>query len=145
MHVIHRTLMTAILALTSAAAQADDLVPEVTLSSRPPADTRLQDGTVIATGQVVFQGAHSGYQLWLEAPQNGTTPGRYLLSGKRRQPHPLRVRLAGNAWSAGGPDSQGLTRITGDERVSFDIVVDGNQEATADEYVMTAAVAALLP
>ena len=146
MHVTHRTLITAILFLASATAQAvAPPGPEVTLNSRQSADTRLQDGTVIATGQVFYQGEHSGYQLWLDAPENGTTPGRYLLAGKRYTSRPLRVRLAGRDWSAGGPGSQGLTRMTGDERVSFDIVVDGNQEAKADEYVMTAVVAALQP
>ncbi|WP_264373411.1 AfaD family invasin [Kosakonia radicincitans] len=97
-------LIATAICLPAAEAQAAETIPEVTLNIRPPQDTKLRDGTVIGRGRMVFQEAHSGYLVWLNAQKSTSAPGRYVLTGKRNSAHQLRIRLAGEGWS-------GRTRI----------------------------------
>ncbi|QEM93787.1 invasin [Kosakonia radicincitans] len=138
-------LIATAICLPAAEAQAAETIPEVTLNIRPPQDTKLRDGTVIGRGRMVFQEAHSGYLVWLNAQKSTSAPGRYVLTGKRNSAHQLRIRLAGEGWSGENKDRGGIIRSTSATRASFQIVIDGNQQAVADEYVITANALAIVP
>ncbi|NCF08607.1 invasin [Kosakonia sp. MH5] len=138
-------LIATAICLPAAEAQAAETIPEVTLNIRPPQDTKLRDGTVIGRGRMVFQEAHSGYLVWLNAQKSTSAPGRYVLTGKRDSAHQLRIRLAGEGWSGENKDRGGIVRSTSATRASFQIVIDGNQQAVADEYVITANALAIVP
>ncbi|PTA87325.1 invasin [Kosakonia sp. H7A] len=138
-------LIATAICLPAAEAQAAETIPEVTLNIRPPQDTKLRDGTVIGRGRMVFQEAHSGYLVWLNAQKSTSAPGRYVLTGKRNSAHQLRIRLAGEGWSGENKDRGGIVRSTSATRASFQIVIDGNQQAVADEYVITANALAIVP
>lgn len=138
-------LIVAAFCLPATQAQAAEAVPEVTLNIHPSQETKLRDGTVIGYGRIVFQAAHSGYLAWLNAQKSAPTPGRYVLTGKRDSAHQLRVRLAGEDWSGESKDRGGIVSTTSATRASFQIVIDGNQQAAADEYVITANALAIVP
>lgn len=138
-------LIAAALCLPAAEVQAAEAVPEVTLNIRPPQETTLRDGTVIGRGRMFFQAAHSGYLVWLNAQKSAPAPGRYVLTGKRNSAHQLRIRLAGEGWSGESKDRGGIVSTTSATRASFQIVIDGNQQAAADEYVITANALAIVP
>lgn len=126
------------------ATEADS--PELTLTSRPQQDSRLRDGAIIGSARVTYRPSHTGFRVWLEAEKSGTAPDRYVLRGKSSASHRLKVRLAGGIWQPDSTESRsGVIRQTADEQVSVDIVADGNQEAAADEYVITANAVAMVP
>jgi len=131
--------------LSTAEANATEGIPEIRLDMRPPQDTFLRDGTVIGHGWLAFQEVHTGYQVWLDASRSSAAPGRYVLVGKRNSAHQLRIRLAGEGWESENEGEGGIVSATTDERTRFDIVIDGHQDVAADEYVITASAAAIVP
>lgn len=111
--------------------------PEVSLMMRPQQDSRLRDGALAGTIQVVYPGAHSGYRVWLEAEKSGPAPERYLLTEKHDRARRVAVRLDGEGWTPDAEAGNGIIRLTQDERVSVDILADGDQQAAAGEYAIT--------
>lgn len=132
------------MSMTPHAYAADDK-PELHLSSRPITDTYLQNGLVIAHGRVICSEAHNGFQVWLNAPQNGSSPYQYVINGKNDSFHQLRVRIEQEGWAEDIKGGKGIIKLTGEEQVNFDIVVDGAQDVMPDQYIIVAEAVAMLP
>lgn len=139
------TLLATVFCLPAVGVCAREAIPAIALDIHPPQEMQLRDGLVIGRGQVSFQPPHSGYQVWLNGRRRVATPGRYVLVGKHNPEHQLRIRLTGEGWSAGHDNNGGITSAAVNERLYFDIVVDGTQQAEADEYIITASAAAIIP
>ncbi|WP_165283110.1 AfaD family invasin [Serratia sp. 1D1416] len=108
--------------------------PEVSLTARTQGDTRLRDGALVAEGRVRVREAHSGVQVWLDAVKSGDAPDRYVLSGRNHPAHQLRVRLSARDSEADSRDGKGRILRTAEEQVRYEVVVDGDQQASPDEY-----------
>ena len=133
-----------ILAGISRADAADD-EPKMQLSARPLSGTYLQNGTVIGHGTVSYSGVHSGFEVWLDAPQNGGRPGHYVIRGKNNVSHLLHIRLEQEGWAADIKGGKGILLLTGEEQANFDIVVNDAQDVMPDQYAIVAQAVAILP
>ncbi|MBH3000328.1 invasin [Serratia marcescens] len=133
-----------ILAGISRADAADD-EPKMQLSARPLSGTYLQNGTVIGHGTVSYSGAHSGFEVWLDAPQNGGRPGHYVIRGKHNASHLLHIRLEQEGWTTEEGSGKGIVTKTRENKVAFDIVADGSQDVLPDQYIMQARTGVIFP
>ncbi|HAY0106626.1 TPA: adhesin [Escherichia coli] len=96
----------------------------------------LSDGVRIAKGLIVCRDVHSGFHLWMNTQKAGGQSGHYTIKGQTNSQHEIRVRLSGDGWSPStGEEQNGMVKIGNDERAIFDILVDGIQNVTPDEYI----------
>jgi len=108
--------------------------PDVRLTTNSFPEHEIHDGSIIAKGKVIIQDAHAGVQIWMDAPQSSEAANRYLLIGKNNPAHQLRVCIQ---QPAGIPDryhGNGIIIASVDRVVDFEIVVDGKQQFSPDEY-----------
>lgn len=117
--------------------------PEVSLTARTQGDTGLRDGARVAEGKVLVREAHTGVRVWLEAVKSGDAPARYVLTGRHRPGHQLRVRLQVGDAEPDHRVGQGLILHTPEPQVRYEVVADGDQKVAADEYGLTVHAAAL--
>ncbi|EGO1504648.1 AfaD family invasin [Salmonella enterica] len=119
-------------------AQADESKPDLTVSMRPHLSSTVHGGEKIGSGQITHQGAHVGFQVWLEGvTSGGGAPERYVLRGRNNPGHELRVLIGQDGWIPDSKDGRGIIKQTGEPQASFDIIIDGEQVIEADEYSMT--------
>ncbi|ELM3737373.1 invasin [Edwardsiella piscicida] len=110
---------------------------ELTLRMVPNLSSQVWDGQKISGGEIRTHNAHSGYQVWLDAPQLMGAPNRYVISGKSGAQHKLRVILVQNGWEPDKKTGHGVIKLTGEAQAYFDIIADGNQTIPADSYPIT--------
>lgn len=133
-------LMISLSLLMSGMVQA---APDVSLTAHTQGDTRLRDGARVAEGQVSVREAHTGVRVWLEAVKSGDAPARYVLTGRNRPGHQLRVRLQVGDAEPDHRDGLGLILYTPEPQVRYEVVADGDQKVATDEYGLTVHAAAL--
>ena len=131
-HVLSGGLV-AVMAMIATVSQAAELSFDV----RKPAGAELQDGEIIATGQIICREAHTGFHVWMSARENGGRPGHYLIQGKRGDRNELRIRLEGDGWSVVQEGRKGVIKSGSDGLAVFKVVSDGRQRAGADEYAFS--------
>lgn len=111
-------------ALWAQAARAAAPVVTVTMIKQQPSAGMLASGTTLATVRVTYTGAHDGFSVGFNAP--GAGPGTAPLSGAGDSK--LKVRLfGGEGWNAVPPYT--IERKTGDNSVTLQVLVDGDQKA----------------
>ncbi|WP_370605675.1 AfaD family invasin [Citrobacter braakii] len=135
-----RGVIAALLVLTTISvfqARADESKPDLTVSMRPHLSSTVHGGEKIGSGQITHQGAHVGFQVWLEGVTSGGAPERYVLRGRNNPGHELRVLIGQDGWIPDSKDGRGIIKQTGEPQASFDIIIDGEQVIEADEYLMT--------
>lgn len=103
----------------------------------------LKDGVQLGQGVLFSQGEHTGFQVWSDVQGVGVDPARYTLTGGQNGANTLKVRLEGGGWSVALAGGKGVVLTTTDNRVSFNVVVDGNQQVAADQYPFVLSAAAL--
>ena len=98
----------------------------------------VKDGTKLGRGTLVSYGSHTGFQLWSEQAVSTPQPGRYVLTGNQNPSHQVRVRLVPQQLTVSETaDTPKITVNTSEDKVVFDILVDGDQSVRADIYLMT--------
>lgn len=98
----------------------------------------VKDGTKLGRGTLVSYGSHTGFQLWGEQAASTPQPGRYVLTGNQNPSHQVRVRLVPQQLTVSETaDTPKITVNTSEDKVVFDILVDGDQSVRADIYLMT--------
>lgn len=107
----------------------------------------LKDGSRIGQGTFISQNIHKGFQLWSQQSVGEVSQARYLLTGKQNPTNIIRVRLETNQGDAGVelPGVKGLFFPVQEEKLTFDIVADGNQLIKADRYAFNIDVANVQP
>lgn len=133
MHLIVATLMTGIASSAPAiAAGSPQLVLQMNQMMQAGA---VRDGDKLGKGTLVSYDSHSGFQLWSEQAVSTLQPGRYVLTGNQNPSHKLRVRLVPQQLTeTETPNMQRITVHTNEDRMVFDILVDGDQKVKADTY-----------
>lgn len=94
----------------------------------------VADGSPVAQGVIVSQDSHIGFRIWSDEGELATLPGRYIMKGKQSDRHSLRVRLDNGDWKADGDGTKQMTQYTIEPKVTFDLVIDGEQQVIADSY-----------
>ncbi len=113
---------------------------ELNIVPRHGMNSDLRDGMKIATGRIICREAHTGFQIWINTRQLENSQGHYIIEGKRDDRHGLRVRIGGEEWSPSVTEGhEGSVSHSKNEQAVFDVVVDGNQHVTPDEYVYSVA------
>lgn len=137
---IQAALSGAVLVFISAQLQA----AELNMVPRHGMNGDLRDGTKIATGRITCREAHTGFMVWMNARQSESTPGHYIIQGRRDDRHELRVRIGGEGWSESVTEGrEGVVTHRPDEQAVFDVLADGDQHVSPDEYVYSVAGACL--
>ncbi|CAI2091861.1 putative pilin structural protein SafD [Serratia ficaria] len=136
-------LMAVWLSLSASGAQAGTNGIDLKLSMRPINERQLNDGQIIGSGQVAYQGEHRGFQVWLTAEKQNGAAERYILRGSNNNTHRMFVRLERPEWIPDDIGKQGIIIYTGEARADFNIVIDGDQEVAADSYRVPAQVGAI--
>ncbi|MGF6188972.1 AfaD family invasin [Serratia sp. 2723] len=125
--------------------QADD-TPQIVLKMRSVLESgKLNDGTRLGVGRIVFHEDHYGFQIWSDAVKSTDQPHRYVLAGEQNLDHKLHVRLEGDGWQSDIKDGKGIILTTSDDMAKFDVRVDGEQAVVADRYQLQINGMALLP
>lgn len=125
----------AILTVLGAASYSLAAVPEIYLQGENTQMAGLvADGSPVAQGVIVSQDSHIGFRIWSDESELVTLPGRYIMKGKQSDRHSLRVRLDNGDWKAEGDGAKQMTQYTVEPKVTFDLVVDGEQQVIADSY-----------
>ena len=97
----------------------------------------LVDGVRIAKGRIVCRDAHSGFRIWMNARKAGER-SEYIIKGRTKNQHEIRVRLGGDGWSPSVLKEQyGMARSGTEEGAIFDVLLDGDQYVAPDEYVFS--------
>lgn len=127
------TVLTGVVLMVSGGhAQAEELniVPHKGMTGE------LRDGMKIATGRIICREAHTGFHIRINARQQESRPGHYIIQGRRDSRHELRVRIAGEGWSPSVTGGQeGMVSYGQREQGVFDVVADGRQRVEADKYI----------
>ncbi|EPT7718396.1 AfaD family invasin [Escherichia coli] len=110
---------------------------ELNLDTRGVMSGELRDGTKLATGRIICREEHARFHIWMNARQDEGRPGHYLVQGKQGGRHEIRVKLKGDGWFAEQESLPGMVKTGTDDQAIFDVVVDGMQHATPDEYVLS--------
>lgn len=127
--------------LASSAALADTTL---TLQVNPhQVGGMLPGNTIIGHGQISTTDTHGGFQVRGTTEQDSTHPGTYIIRGKNDAQHQLRVRLEKQDWQTVGTQDKGIYTRTTEPSADFDIVTDGNQRVSGDEYTLSLEGAAL--
>lgn len=97
----------------------------------------VKDGMRLGQGILVSHGAHAGFQLWSETQTSSLPAGHYVLSGKQDGAHKLRILLVprGIVPEENLGSMKMVLNTTGD-RVTFDVLADGEQRVEADRYML---------
>lgn len=125
-------------------AEAPQLVLKMNAGSQAG---KLRDGTRLGRGTLTSHDVHSGFQIWSEQSDDGSVPAGYVLRGSQNTGNRLRVRLepAAPLRATQTAEHPGIALNTGDERVTFDVLADGDQSVKADSYALEIKGALLLP
>jgi len=100
----------------------------------------VRDGTKLGRGTLVSYDIHTGFQLRSDQAASGQQGGRYVLTGQQNPAHQLRVRLVPQQQVVTEmADMQVITVHTGEDRMVFDILADGDQRVKADTYSLNIA------
>lgn len=123
--------------MVSAAESAE--LPQLTLKTQLSLQAgRLRDGMHVGTGTLISHDSHTGFRVWSEQAAGETQSVRFVLTGKQNSEHRLRIKLVPEPPAQEGTldELPGLILYSGDEQVSFSIVLDGNQTVKPDNYVL---------
>ena len=106
----------------------------------------VRDGTLLGSGTLVSYDAHSGFRLWSEQLTDDRRNGRYILIGQQNPAHRIHIRLSPRKYPGiTPPDMPGIIVNTRENRLVFDILVDGSQKVIADRYTLDITGAILQP
>ncbi|OSN03522.1 AfaD family invasin [Lonsdalea iberica] len=132
--------------MTTSPVQADE-TPRLALRMKHDLQAHVvKDGMRLGQGTLVSHEAHAGFRLWSEVQSSSFLTGHYVLSGKQDGEHKLRIRLVPRDLIAeGNPASSEMVLNTRDDRVTFDILADGEQRVEADRYRLDISGTVLLP
>lgn len=126
-----------LLMLTSGHVLADDSLRLVLQVKQSLLAGTVKDGASIGHGILVSREAHTGFRLWSGTGASLSQPGHYVLTGKQSGAHQLRIRLVPRGLSTvDKPGSADVLLDTGDDRIVFDVLVDGDQKVAADRYML---------
>jgi hypothetical protein len=106
---------------------------------------QMREGTRIGEGRLVYDGEHSGFQVWSGAIRSGSSANRYVISGQANDQHQLRIRLEKADWVIDNEAGKGIIWRHGGGRAAFYVLIDGDQHVTADHYLLVLNGAVLLP
>ena len=107
--------------------------PELSMVTLPVVSSHVEDRQVIAHGYISSSENHGGFQVWLDAASLANEPDRYVITGKYDRQHELRIFIGRDGWQPvkGG---RGIVMLTGDSQAEFDVMADGAQDVSGDEY-----------
>lgn len=94
-----------------------------------------KDGAKIGSGTLYNTSGHTGFYVWSDDKIHNLNAGTYIVYGEVNKGNKIRVRLEDNDWI---PDNNGngIILFSSSNRVSFNIVIDGEQYVNTDNYTL---------
>lgn len=103
----------------------------------------LKDGAQLGQGRIVSEEIHSGFELMFHTP-SGRDPSHLRLNGKQKNNSKLNVRVVTESNTPVSFTGNRLHFLTENKSITFQILLDGDQNVVSDNYSLTMS-AAVIP